>query len=936
VGLSQRSIEWSRWLRNPPLRRAVRYALAVGFTLGTLALRTLLSNAHDQQPFLILLATPMILSAMLGGLGPGLVSTALAALAVSLPPSSWPAWFAIGVPLDRLQWLLLVVNGVAVSALAEGLHRSLAAAHRSSRLLDAVISGTSDAIFVTDLQGRFVLLNDATARLAGKPREALLGRDVQAFLDQASAAGILARDREVIAEQTTRTYDEVLVWPGSEREAVLQTTRGPVFDRAGRVTGVFGVARDITRQRHMEADLDQRREQLQHLIAERTRELQASEVFARTLADHFPGALGYVDRELRLRFINRQYAAYFGKRPADLIGRPIADFLHEADIAEAEPSLEAALQGKQIRFEREVHTRAGSTVHAWTHYIPDLTDGAVAGVFVIVTDITSIKSAENRLRASNEELQRAEHFARTIAENLPGRVAYWDRELRCRFVNNTYCEWFGVAREQIIGRRIDEIFARARYDDVEPRIRAVLAGQAQVFEREELRRSSGERVIASVHYLPDRRDGAVHGYFVLAYDITDIRRGEQRLNLLNAELARERDRAEAASRAKSAFLANMSHEIRTPMNAIIGLTHLLLRDRPTPPQEARLAKVYDAAEHLLHIINDVLDLSKIDAGKFVIEEADFVLAELMARCLALVSDEAQAKGLALHSQAEALPAVVRGDATRLSQALVNLLGNAVKFTERGHVVLRAEREPGSAGELLVRFSVEDTGIGVVTGQSDSLFGAFEQADASTTRRFGGTGLGLAITRRLARLMGGDAGVDSTPGIGSTFWITVRLQPAQTDVRAAQGAGIDADDRLRESYGGTRVLLVEDNVVNQELAVQLLQLAGLEVDVAGNGVEAVAMVQRMRYAMVLMDVQMPVMDGMAATRAIRALPQGGELPIVAMTANAFAEDRENCFAAGMDDYIAKPVEPQQLYATILRWLSPRDGTDPLAPPGRGSG
>jgi two-component system sensor histidine kinase/response regulator len=548
------------------------------------------------------------------------------------------------------------------------------------------------------------------------------------------------------------------------------------------------------------------------------------------------------------------------------------------------------------------------------------------------------RQLDGLLAASGEREQR---FMAMLRASPVGIALARVSDQRFVDINDAWSRLLGWSRDETLGRSSAELGLWA--DDADRvEMWRVLAEGGQVQQREVCCRSrDGNWVDVALSADPIELGGQAH-VLVSATDISAQKRARRALEDQQAELERlvaqrtaeltaanralasARDLAEAATQTKSAFLANMSHEIRTPMNAILGTVHLMRRAGVTPRQGGQLDTILASAQHLLGIIDDILDLSKIEAGKLDLELAPLRADQLPARVAAMLADRAAEKGLVLVAEAEPLPDTLQGDEMRLTQALLNYATNAIKFTERGQVTLRVRREQEDTDSMLLRFEVADTGIGVAPEVAARLFECFEQADSSTTRKYGGTGLGLAITRRLARAAGGEAGMSSTPGVGSTFWFTARLRKGARAAPLPAGAphADDAEQRLATDFAGQRILLAEDEPVNRMVALETLQHTGLVVDTAEDGARAVQLAAEFPYALILMDVQMPTLDGLEATRRIRRLAGHADTPIIAMTANAFAEDRARCLAAGMSDFLTKPVRPEALYALLWRGLAGR--------------
>ena len=808
----------------------------------------------------------------------------------------------------------------------------------------AMVENSPDAIIGQTMDGVVRDWNPAAERMFGYPARAAVGRTVRELIVPDGREGeevdLLAR---VARGQTVPGFDTVRR-RSDGRLLDVSVSVAPIRLEGGAVVGVAKTLRDISDRKAAEAEILQLNATLEQQVAQRTAELRELAARERAILASAGSAIIAIDNEGVVTLFNPAAEAMLGYRAADVVGVMRAIEFHDPE----------------------------------------------------------------------EVSRRAQAMARELGRPVG-------------------------PRDVLSGRARDEGVVRDEWTYVR-------------------RDGTRLRVLLTLSALHDEA-GVSIGYIGVAIDLSDRARLQHELIALNQALLERSAQAEAATRAKSEFLANMSHEIRTPMNAIVGLTEMMRREVRDASLRERLDKMTDASRHLLAIINNVLDLSKIEAGRLVLEQVEFELCDVLDNTFALVVEEARRKGLELVLDASEAPRRLVGDPTRLGQALLNLLSNAVKFTDVGYVALRLRRLQGGEDEAMLRFEVTDSGIGIAPEALDKLFKAFEQGDTSTTRRYGGTGLGLAITHELAELMGGRAGASSRLGHGSTFWFTARLRPVQRQApEVARWAGVhalvyhdmpvssralaatlaqlgatadeagsadevavrlqqarrrgpayellvwDADSRVgaaqdrtslqvlgslrkgdrdgvaiivttmrpagtlrmatrglgrcvvlekpvtaaaldqclrgllaevtapgelaaeeddaaddERPFEGRHVLLAEDNPVNQLVAVEQLRSLGLEVDVAENGLEALERARATRYDLILMDLHMPEMDGLEATRAIRRLPAHGSTPILAMTASAFGEDRSASLAAGMDDHISKPVETKVLVRTLQKWL-----------------
>ena len=777
----------------------------------------------------------------------------------------------------------------------------------------AVIENADDYIFFKDRNHVFTGISQSLAALIGYAGHysELIGKTDYEIFPEVYADVYYRLEKHVYSGIPVSQEIQAYLAPDGSKGWV-DNRKYPIKNDQGEIIGLFGVARDVTQRVLADQALKQERETLQMIL------------------DHAPIGIWLQNGHGKLGFVNQAFCQATGISEADFLAVP-----HYGELIPPE--------FRQQCLDSDAKALAAPGVSITDQRLP-FVDGRIHDLRVIKAvkrdaeknpvaliglslDMTEEREQEMALRESEERFRR-------IFEQVPAiSVQGYDRERRVIFWNKASESLYGISREDALGQRLEDLI-------VPPAIRHIVRRDIEAWINDgvpipsgelTLQRFDGQAVeVFSSHVMLQNAKAEPEMYCV-DINITERKRVaaeleshrqhlEEEIVERTSEVVRAKEAAETANVAKSAFLANMSHEIRTPLNAITGMAHLIRKAGLTPDQSVRLDTLESSTRHLLGIINAILDLSKIEAGKFVLEEQQIDLHSIFGNVLSMLHDRDSAKNLKVLADMPAIACHLLGDCTRLQQALLNFATNAVKFTEAGSVTLRATVREDSADSMLLVFEVEDTGPGIEPATLARLFAPFEQADNSTTRKYGGTGLGLVITKKVAQLMGGDAGASSTPGVGSLFWFTARLRKGKATRPALFDApSRDAEALLKAGFSGQRILLVEDEPINQEITQALLADAGLQVDAADDGFGAIEKLAGQSYALILMDMQMPNMDGLEATRRIRQMPGGATMPIVAMTANAFMEDRMRCIEAGMNDHIAKPLDPLVFYETILKWL-----------------
>ncbi len=758
-----------------------------------------------------------------------------------------------------------------------------------------LVENASDLIYELDHLGRFTFANQVMENVAGYNKGELLHKNYWELVHPQDQEHVVEFYKQQRKSRTENTYLEFRMFTRSGQSVWIGQNVSMLFLENGYVHKVTAISRDITELKRAELNLEN------------------SEKRFRLLSENSPVGVFETDVNGKCTYINKRCCRMAGLTEQEALGDGLAAAIHPEDRYSyfsqwRETLSEMGEYTKEIRFVN----KAGET--SWViNRVVQITgnNGQIVGYMGTTDDITELKNVHRKL-SQREELYRL------LSTNSKDLITLFKADTNATriFVSPSVRTILGYEPDELIGKSpfdliVDEDLDRVR----EVTHTKTLHGESTTIEFR-VRRKNGTIIWMESNSNPYFDiDGNMIGFQTSARDITKRKEFEE-------SLRESKERAEEATQAKSQFLSMMSHEIRTPMNAIIGLTNLLLQEKPRTDQTESLELLKFSGDNLLTIINDILDFSKIEAGKIALESADFDLHELVSNTKNMLEHRAKEKSIDVRFRYdEKLPRIVKGDQVRLAQVITNLAGNAIKFTESGYVELSVEYKGEVSGKHIVLFSVKDTGIGIEASKVESIFERFSQADSDTTRKFGGTGLGLSITKSLLGLMDSSIQVTSVLGQGSNFSFEVAFEEGVSKTQT----GSNRPDVISLADRSLRVLLVEDNRVNQIVASNFLKGWGIAADIANNGKEAVEMIREGTYNLILMDVQMPVMDGYEATQRIRSM-EGEyfkEIPIIALTASAMLGMRDKVMEVGMNDFIAKPFVPADLLAKITTFV---DGLD----------
>lgn len=818
----------------------------------------------------------------------------------------------------------------------ERLNAALAAEGARSRLLRAALESAVNAIAITNSSGIIEWVNPAFTTLTGYKADEAIGQNPR-VLKSGEQDESYYRDLWATICAGRVWHGEIINRRKDGELYVEEMTITPVRDGEGPVSHFVAIKQDVSQRRKAEVALRESEERFRDLFE------NSSDLIQSLSTDgHFV-------------FVNRAWHETLGYSAEDIAPLTLFDVIHPDSLERCMVEFRQVMAGESLTIETAMRAKDGRKVHLEGNAHCQFKEGRAVGTRAILRDVTDRKRAEAVIAERTAKLDRATRELQAVLDAATQvSIVATDTEGCIRLFNSGAERMLGYRAAEVIGVRTPEIL----HDPAECRERSrqlssetghlvegfdvfVEYARDRLFDEREWTyiRKDGTRLTVNLIVTAVRgADGVIVGYLGVATDITERKRLEAELHIKNERLAEETRRAEAASRAKSDFLATMSHEIRTPMNGVIGMIELLLQTDLRKEQREYAQLVSSSADSLLTVINDILDFSKVESGKLDLERIDFVWRTALEEAVELVAPRAQEKGLEMTCLiAPDVPAAVQGDPGRVRQVVTNLLGNAIKFTESGEVVLSATLAEESDTDVTIRVAISDTGIGISPEGQSRLFQSFSQADTSTTRRFGGTGLGLAISRRLVELMGGDIGVESEPGKGSTFWFTVKLGRAPADSIAS----IVSRDDLRGLYA----LAVDDNRTNLELVRAQTSGWGMACETVTTGAEALRMIGaaalRRPYDVVMLDMQMPGMDGLELAEAIRGQSSSAHIPLILMTSLAQRSHAMRSAHVGIAAYLIKPVRQAQLYECLRSVLGTKlpntgEARRPLAPASAATG